>query len=72
VVVEHESVARILEAGHSEEVVRKVHGLLIRAEYKRRQAAPSLKVSPTAFGEGWRFPVAHSWDPARSRSGKTP
>ena len=40
--------------------------MLDRAEYKRRQAAPVLKVSPRAFGMGRRSPiarVAHEADP---------
>ena len=32
--------------------------LLKRAEFKRRQAAPLLKMSPQAFGSGWRLPIA--------------
>jgi NAD+ synthase (glutamine-hydrolysing) len=28
------------------------------AEFKRRQAAPGLKVTDRAFGSGWRMPVA--------------
>jgi len=32
------------------------------AEFKRRQAAPGLKVTDQAFGSGWRMPVAsRSW-----------
>jgi len=29
-----------------------------RNEYKRRQAAPGLKVTSRAFGTGWRMPIA--------------
>ena len=29
-----------------------------RSEYKRRQAAPGLKIGPQAFGEGRRYPIA--------------
>jgi hypothetical protein len=35
-----------------------VQGLLRRAEFKRRQAPPLLKVSGRAFGSGWRMPIA--------------
>lgn len=35
--------------------------LVRRNEYKRRQAAPVLRVTPRAFGEGWRFPIAHAF-----------
>jgi NAD+ synthetase len=40
-----------------EDVIRRVH----RAEYKRQQAAPSLKVTPKAFGVGRVFPIAHKY-----------
>ena len=33
-----------------------------RAEFKRRQAAPVLKVSGRAFGSGWRMPIAAKVD----------
>jgi NAD+ synthase/NAD+ synthase (glutamine-hydrolysing) len=39
-------------------VVRKVTQLVERAEYKRQQAAPTLKITGKAFGMGWRFPIA--------------
>ncbi|HET6175318.1 MAG TPA: NAD+ synthase [Candidatus Sulfotelmatobacter sp.] len=40
------------------ETVRRVIRLVDRAEYKRQQAAPGLKISPKAFGYGRRFPIA--------------
>jgi NAD+ synthase (glutamine-hydrolysing) len=40
------------------EVVRRVVRMVDRAEYKRQQAAPGLKISPKAFGYGRRFPIA--------------
>jgi NAD+ synthase (glutamine-hydrolysing) len=40
------------------DVVRRVIRLVDRAEYKRQQAAPGLKISPKAFGYGRRFPIA--------------
>jgi len=33
-----------------------------RAEYKRQQAAPGLKISEKAFGYGRRFPIAAKSD----------
>jgi NAD+ synthase/NAD+ synthase (glutamine-hydrolysing) len=46
------------ERGIDIEVVRRVIRLVDRAEYKRQQAAPGLKISPKAFGYGRRFPIA--------------
>ena len=40
------------------EVVKRVIRLVDRAEYKRQQAAPGLKISPKAFGYGRRIPIA--------------
>lgn len=39
------------------ELVRRIH----RNEYKRRQGAPGLRVSPRAFSVGRRFPIVHRW-----------
>jgi len=44
------------------EVVRRVMRMVDRAEYKRQQAAPGLKISPKAFGYGRRFPIAAKSD----------
>jgi NAD+ synthase (glutamine-hydrolysing) len=52
---------RIVARGHDEATVRRVLRLVVASEYKRRQAAPVLKVSQKAFGEGRRFPIAHGY-----------
>jgi NAD+ synthase (glutamine-hydrolysing) len=44
--------------GFDLELVKRVVRLVDRAEYKRQQAAPGLKISPKAFGYGRRFPIA--------------
>ena len=54
----HESPQQIIAAGHDKIVVEKVVKLVMRAEFKRRQAAPGLKISDRAFGTGWRMPIA--------------
>jgi len=54
-----ESVLTIESAGHSQEVIEQVMGLLRRSEYKRRQAAPGPRISPRAFGRDWRFPLTN-------------
>jgi NAD+ synthase (glutamine-hydrolysing) len=53
----------IVARGHPPELVRRVLRMVMQSEYKRRQAAPVLKVSAKAFGEGRRFPIAHGWRP---------
>jgi NAD+ synthase (glutamine-hydrolysing) len=49
---------QLVAEGAEAAVVQRVAQLLQRAEFKRRQAAPSLKVSGRAFGSGWRMPIA--------------
>ena len=44
--------------GFDIDLVRRVVRLVDRAEYKRQQAAPGIKISPKAFGYGRRFPIA--------------
>jgi NAD+ synthase (glutamine-hydrolysing) len=51
----------IVARGHDRETVRRVLRMVVASEYKRRQAAPVLKVSEKAFGEGRRFPIAHGY-----------
>jgi NAD+ synthetase len=59
---QHQSLDQIIAAGHGEEIVKKVIKLVTRAEFKRRQAPPGLKITDRAFGTGWRMPIAsRSW-----------
>lgn len=60
-VQKQQSAAEIVAAGHSANVVQSVIRLVTRAEFKRRQAAPVLKVTDRAFGMGWRMPIASRW-----------
>ena len=46
------------ERGFDLELVRRVIRMVERAEYKRQQAAPGLKITAKAFGYGRRFPIA--------------
>jgi NAD+ synthetase len=48
--------------GFDIEVVRRVIRMVDRAEYKRQQAAPGIKISPKAFGYGRRFPIAAKFE----------
>jgi NAD+ synthetase len=60
-VVNAQSPADIVKAGFAEADVRRVVKLIDGAEYKRRQAAPGLKVTSKAFGVGRRIPVAQRY-----------
>ncbi len=55
---QHQSPQQIIASGQDKKVVEKVVKLVMRAEFKRRQAPPGLKISHRAFGTGWRMPIA--------------
>ncbi|MBI5773282.1 MAG: NAD(+) synthase, partial [Verrucomicrobia bacterium] len=60
-VVDVKSRVEIIAAGHAEATVSRVLKLIDASEYKRRQAAPGLKVTSKAFGVGRRVPVAQRY-----------
>jgi NAD+ synthase (glutamine-hydrolysing) len=55
------SIAHIVKQGFDENVVRKVARLVDLAEYKRRQSAPGIKITPRAFGRDRRLPITNHW-----------
>jgi NAD+ synthase (glutamine-hydrolysing) len=57
-VEEQRSPEELIHSGHPPALVERIAQLVRRAEFKRRQAAPVLKVSGRAFGSGWRMPIA--------------
>lgn len=60
-VVQGRSFAEIVQLGYLEATVKQVIRLIDFNEYKRRQAAPGLKVTTKAFGVGRRFPIAQRY-----------
>lgn len=58
---EEKGLADIVAEGFDEPTVRKVIRMVDRSEYKRRQAAPGLKVTSRAFGFGRRMPIAMNY-----------
>ncbi len=60
--VEHETpLDDIVERGHDRELVNHVQHLLYLAEYKRRQAAPGVKISLKNFGRDRRYPITNKF-----------
>jgi NAD+ synthase (glutamine-hydrolysing) len=59
----HQTAEEIIDAGFDAETVTRVLKLVRTAEFKRKQAAPGLKVTDRAFGTGWRMPIAAKLDP---------
>ncbi len=47
--------------GFDPEVVERALAMIDRAEYKRRQAPPGVKLRPKAFGRDWRLPITNRW-----------
>ncbi|MEW6087986.1 MAG: NAD+ synthase [bacterium] len=54
----YKSEEEIVSDGFDREIVKKVLDLAGKAEFKRKQAPPGLKVTDRAFGTGWRMPIA--------------
>jgi NAD+ synthase (glutamine-hydrolysing) len=55
------SIARIVEDGFDEAMVRRIAGLVLVNEYKRRQAPPGVRVTHRAFGRDRRYPITSGW-----------
>ncbi len=55
------SVDDMVAQGFDRELVRRVIHMIDRAEYKRRQAAPGVKITPKAFGRDRRMPITNGY-----------
>jgi NAD+ synthase (glutamine-hydrolysing) len=64
IVEQRRSRAELVERGFPPDVVDDCMARIARAEYKRRQAPPGIKVTGKAFGVGRRVPIAHPFRPA--------
>jgi NAD+ synthase len=53
--------AEIVARGHEPETVKKVERMLYLAEYKRRQAAPGVKITAKNFGRDRRYPITNKF-----------
>lgn len=49
----------VTETGFDREEVARVARMIIRSEYKRRQAAPGIKITARAYGRDWRYPIVN-------------
>lgn len=49
----------IVQHGFERNIVRKVLGMVKKAEFKRRQSPPGIKISPVSLGKDWRFPITN-------------
>ncbi|WP_084260533.1 NAD+ synthase [Thiothrix lacustris] len=51
----------IVADGFDAAIVRRVVNLVLLSEYKRRQAAPGVRISGRGFGKDWRYPITSAW-----------
>lgn len=58
----HDAVEIAEDRGFDLDLVKRVTRMVDRAEYKRQQAAPGIKISAKAFGYGRRFPIAAKYE----------
>ncbi len=58
---EEQGLDHIVAHGYPRDMVLKVMALLDKAEYKRRQAAPGVKISAKAFGRDRRYPITNKY-----------
>ncbi len=56
-----QSVDALVEAGHDRATVLRVWRMLDRAEYKRRQAPPGVKITRRSFGRDRRYPITNGF-----------
>ncbi len=62
-VEEDRSPEEIVAAGADPNLVGRVVSMIDRAEYKRRQAPPGVKITPKAFGRDRRLPITNRYRP---------
>ncbi len=60
-VEEDRSAREIAELGFDRALVDRVLRMVDKAEYKRRQTPPGIKISPRAFGKDRRLPITNRW-----------
>jgi len=66
--VEHDQTPEeIIAAGFEAQTVKRVARMVDRNEYKRRQAAPGVRISPRAFGRDRRYPITSGYSEIGTR-----
>lgn len=55
------SIAELVDEGLDQPTVERVARMVAAAEYKRRQSAPGVRITPMAFGRDRRWPITNRW-----------
>ncbi len=58
---EGKTAEQIIKEGCAPDTVAKIIQMVEHNEFKRRQAAPGLKLTSRAFGMGWKMPIAQRY-----------
>ena len=61
IIEEKKDLKQLEEDGHEKELILKIISLIKKAEFKRKQAPPILKLSSQSLGSDWRVPIAISY-----------
>jgi len=61
IIERRKSKQELIKMGYPKEVVEDTYRRIRNAEYKRRQAAPGIKITPKAFGIGWKMPIINKY-----------
>ena len=59
---ENKGIEELASLGFQVETVRNVIRMVDSSEYKRRQAAPGIKITPRALGKDWRMPITNRYE----------
>lgn len=59
--IDDRSIDEIAALGFDRQIVSRIVAMVRRNEYKRRQAAPGVRISSRAFGRDWRFPITSGY-----------
>jgi len=60
-VEQDQSIVEIAAADADEKIVRRVAGMVLASEFKRRQGAPGPRITRKAFGRDRRYPITSGW-----------
>jgi len=61
IIEEKKDLLQLEEDGYKKDLILKIISLIKKAEFKRKQAPPILKLSSQSFGSDWRVPIAISY-----------
>jgi NAD+ synthase (glutamine-hydrolysing) len=51
----------LIKLGYPPDAIEDTYRRIRNSEYKRRQAVPSIKITPKAFGIGWKMPIVNKY-----------